>query len=163
MIFLELNDQEPRIEAQMKNSKLKNTINSFLLLTYFTTLAVTFGNVVLCQGNDGHVAIEFANGGHCTELPNEISDSHEHSRSADQSLIACELSHCGDCEDMPLVFSSNDGFRKSITLSKFSAQRPSTCWFTIYSQQKSLTTASLPRTSLFSNFPFILSNIILLI
>lgn len=148
----------------MKNSKLKKSLSFLILLVYLTTLPIAFGGVVLCQGSDGHVRIEFANGGHCAELPLENSDGHNHSSNSESSVIQCELSQCGDCEDIPLALvASNEGLPKSITLLKLSPQLLPPPFFAIYNQQKPFLTASLSRMVPFNNFPSILRTTVLLI
>lgn len=148
----------------MKKSKLRKTISHFFLLVYFTIQAIAFDGLVLCQGNDGHVAIEFANGGHCTDLPVENPESHKHSSSSEHSVIQCELNHCGDCEDIPLTFvSAKEGLHKSITPLKPSVKQAVPPFFAIYNQQKQFATAPLQRLSPFNSFPSILRTTVLLI
>lgn len=141
----------------MKKSNLKMTVRFFIFLLYFTTQTIAFGGVVLCQGSDGHIHIEFANGGHCTELPLGDSDGHKHSHSSEHSILPCELSPCGDCEDIPLVFlSNNEALKKSTTPGKASAQRTFPPFFANHNKQKPFAPALLPRISPDNNFPCIL-------
>jgi hypothetical protein len=154
----------PHTKTGMKNSKIKKILSSFILLAYFTTQTIAIGGMVLCEGSDGHSAIEFANGGDCAELPFSESNGHKHSDDSGQSVIQCELSHCGDCEDIPLSFvAGNERLQKSITLLNPSAQRAPPPFFAIHNQQSQFVAVSLPRRTPFNNFPSLLRTTVLLI
>jgi len=69
----------------------------FYLLGWFALGAFVsngFANVlVLCQGDDGHLEIEFAKGGNCFSCVTD--DSHE-----EDPEIELQENHCGQCEDV---------------------------------------------------------------
>ena len=148
----------------MKNSIIKKVLSSFVLLVYFFTQTIAIGGVVLCQSDAGHTAIEFAHGGECAESPFGNFDDHDHADISDHSVIQCELSHCGDCVDIPLSFdSSNERLQKSITLLKPFAQRAPPPFLAVHYQQESFVAVSLPRISAFNTFPSFLRTTVLLI
>ena len=148
----------------MKNSKFKKTISFLVLVVYFFTLPIAFGGIVLCQGHDGHVAIEFVTGGHCNDFPLGKSDNHEHFNSSEHSETHCELGHCGDCEDIPLAFvSSTQAIQKSIAPLKHSAPGKPPAFLALHIQQKQSAAGFLARNSPLNNYPYFLYTIILLI
>ena len=154
----------PYTKANMKTSKIKLCLSSSVLLAYFITQTIAFGGMVLCQGNDGHAAIEFANGGECAELPLWNSDDHKHSNISGHDTIQSELSHCGDCVDIPLSFdSSNERLQKSITPLKSSAQRAPPPLFAVHNPQSQFVVARLQRRTPFNNIPSFLRTTVLLI
>lgn len=80
----------------------KNTfiITLFCLFVYSAVIPMQLSNYVLCIGEDGHVEVEFAINGSCTDIPSHDED-HDgvHSESDDD--------HCGDCVDLPIFASLN--------------------------------------------------------
>ena len=148
----------------MKKSKFKKILSFLVLAGYLATQTIAFGGIVLCQGSDGHVAIEFADGGHCSESPIKHPDPHTHFGNSDQSILQCELSHCGDCEDIPLAFVSNyEGLPKSLTPLKSSIKQAPPPFFAISDRHRQFDTGLLPQMSIFNTFPSILRNTVLLI
>ena len=70
-----------------------------LWLSWFTLSALVsngLANVlVLCQGDDGHLEIEYAKGGDCFSCVED--DGHEI-----EGAIELQDNHCGECEDYAL-------------------------------------------------------------
>ena len=78
---------------------MKKAISAILCGFYLAVSVGTGSALVLCLGDDGHIAIEYSNGGSCADSSHEISEAEN-----------CELSsssphcHCGPCVDIPLNF-----------------------------------------------------------
>lgn len=73
----------------MKLSRLKKFKVCFALLVSLFTIAGV-GNLVLCFGEDGHVALEFSPTGRCATAAEAVGD------------------HCGPCVDIPLLAGTSD-------------------------------------------------------
>lgn len=57
---------------------------------------------VVCMGDDGHVSVEDAIGGFCSDSPNAASQTPPEARVNDG-----DSSHCGPCKDLPISTQSN--------------------------------------------------------
>ena len=80
----------------------KNTfyITLICLFVYSAVMPMQLSNFVLCIGEDGHVELEFAINGSCTDIPSHDEDHDRvHSESDDD--------HCGKCVDLPIFASLN--------------------------------------------------------
>ena len=82
--------------------KIRN--NTFIitliwLFVYSAVIPMQLSNYVLCIGEDGHVEVEFAINGYCTDIPTHDDHCGEHAGSNNN--------HCGDCIDLPIFASIN--------------------------------------------------------
>lgn len=67
----------------------------------------SFPDMVLCFGEDEHLAFELA-------VDDKCGDGHEHEQATDNEKAFNSVgdAHCGDCSDVPLI---SDSFRSSAT------------------------------------------------
>lgn len=71
-------------------------------MVYSAVVPMQLSSFVLCIGQDGHIELEFAINGECTDIPtHDEEDDHcgNHSR--------FDGDHCGDCIDLPIFASAN--------------------------------------------------------
>ena len=91
---------------------------AFLFMTHGDASAL-----VLCIGSDGHMELESSLGGDCG--PESTSDdTHAHER-AEICVTSHDLSHCGECVDIPFVVVGFDHCHPVVQVVKTEVQPPS--------------------------------------
>ena len=90
----------------MRSKKTKATSILFVLLIYVFIAGNTSGELALCIGANGHIALEPAIHGHCNNHPhiehnNTSTIDHEHEGHL-------ESPHCKPCIDIPIFIGPSD-------------------------------------------------------
>lgn len=83
---------------------------SLSLFLYLLIAQLPLNGVVLCIGNDGHVALEEASAGNkCKDIfINDISDKNREGRIDNIDIKKDVLNHCGVCKDLVISDSYED-------------------------------------------------------
>ena len=87
-------------------------------LSYLLAAPLSVGASVICVGEDGHIAIEQAYNGSCSDSREKHDDSSTSLPSQGEQQIDADDSHCGPCTDFALLSNYTNVSKSSLDSSR---------------------------------------------